>query len=305
MGNYTEPVSYPPTGRRRRRLVRTLAFAAIGLLVVLAGGGFVYWQKTRFPARSAPLAGTPIVLRVQDGVNRRELRAIRIGLRAASRFMAAQLRRPVHGPVEGRVAHKNSCRPFQAAGGALMGQGERGFLCIDTRSLSWRYLVRTDSVAASSVAAHEYVHVLQGEIGCLPAPRGQHYRWLIEGMATEVAWRALERARRATEAGVKRAIRADGPLDPGLYPLWRYEREDGRDHEYALWHVAVRSLMRDVARARAAPRARPELSLLRFCRRVATGEPWRLAFARSFGVSLERFYARFEAARRRGDALLR
>lgn len=272
---------------------------------MVAGGGFVYWQKTRFPARSAPLAGTPIVLRVQDGVGRRELRAISVGLRAANRYMTAQLSRPVHGPVEGRVAHKNSCRPFQAAGGALMGQGERGFLCIDTRSLSWRYLVQTDFVAASSVAAHEYVHVLQGELGCLPPPREQHYRWLIEGMVTEVAWRALEQARRATGAGVRRAIRADAPLDPDLYPLWRYEREDGRDREYALWHLAVRSLMHEVEGAESVLQAPPELSLLRFCRRVATGEPWRLAFARSFGVSLETFYARFESARRRGDALLR
>jgi hypothetical protein len=272
---------------------------ALALVAVVGCCGFVYWRNTRFPARSERLAGTPIELRIQDGVSERELRAIRDGLRLVQRHASSSLGRSVRGPVEARVARSNGCRPFEAAGSASVGEAEEGFLCIDTASLGWQWLARKDLTAATAVSAHEYVHVLQGELGCLPAPANQHFRWILEGMANEVAWRALVAAGRATEARVERTILADGAFDPNLAPLRRYEREGGRAPEYALWQLAVHRLLQQAVAAGAAPAARPELALRRFCGRVGRGQPWRSAFAGSFGVALPRFYAGFERARAR------
>ena len=275
----------------------------VGLGAVGVVSGFAYWEQTRFPARSQSLPGTPIELRIQSGVKPRELRAIRMGLRAESRFMAMRLHRTVRRHVEARVARSNSCRPFQSAGESVMGEGDAGFLCINTANLAWQYLVRRDFVAAASISAHEYVHVLQAELGCLRPAGGGRFRWLMEGMAEHVGWRALESAGLATEARVLRAIRADDPLAQDLGRLRAYERDGGRDQEYALWHLAVRYLMRVTKRGHAAPAGTPELALVRFCVRVGSGEPWQTAFGRSFGMDLDRFYVRFEADRRRGAIL--
>jgi hypothetical protein len=269
--------------------------------VLLAGAGFVYWQNTRFPARSERLAGTPIVLRVQSGVKPEELRVIRAGLRSVHRYGARTLGWRVHGKVEARVARRDGCRPFQASGGSLVGDGGDHFLCVDTASPGWQWLMLKDRVAATSIPAHEYVHVLQAELGCLPE-RGdrEQYRWIFEGMATDLAWRALIAGGRATRARSRRTVRTDGAFDPNLEPLPRYERDNGREPEYALWHAAIERLLREAVAARAAPAARPEIALRRFCAGVGAGRPWRAAFARSFGLSLDTFYARFEAARRSG-----
>jgi hypothetical protein len=207
--------------------------------------------------------------------------------------------------VEGRVAHVDGCRPFQSAGGALIGEGDAGFFCIDTSSPAWQYMVRTDFAAATSLSAHEYVHVLQAELGCLPTTQDRHYRWLLEGMASDIAWQALVRAGRVSEARVVRTIRKDRPLSSGLGPLRDYELQDGRDHEYALWHLAVRRLLRVAVGDDAVPASRPELGLRRFCERVGHGQQWHIAFARSFGLPLDRFYAGFEADRRTRNAIFR
>jgi hypothetical protein len=293
-------VPYPPPDRgRRRKLRRGFAYFALALIALVGCCGFVYWRNTRFPARSEPLLGAPIELRIQSGVSARELSAIRDGLYLVQRHASSALGRSVRGPVEARVAHSNGCQPFEEAGGASVGEGKRGFLCIDTASPGWPWLVRKDFSAATAVSAHEYVHVLQGELGCLPAPGDQQFRWLIEGMANEVAWGALVAGRRATEARVERTLLENGALDPNLDPLQRYEREGGRDPEYALWQLAVRHLLRRAVSAGAAPVARPEFALRRFCVRVGRGQRWRAAFARSFGLPLRSFYAGFALARER------
>jgi hypothetical protein len=116
-------------------------------------------------------------------------------------------------------------------------------------------------------------------------------------MASEVAWRALLEAGRTTEARLQRTMLENGTFDPNLESLTHYEREGGRDAEYALWQVAVRELLREAVSAGAVPAARPELALGRFCSRVGHGQQWRAAFARSFGVSLRGFYERFARAR--------
>jgi hypothetical protein len=268
----------------------------------IAAGAYAYWHGTRFPAHSARVAGMPLELRIQDGVAPSELRAIRRGLRMTDRFMRSRLGSTVRGHVEARVAKSNGCRAFQKVGEAIVGEADRGFLCIDTASPAWQWLMLKDRLAASAVAGHEYVHVLQGEHGCLQSPRGERLRWIIEGMAEEVSWQALVAAHRTSEAQVARHIRDDGALDPNLEPLQAYETDGGRDPEYALWHVAVRRLLGEAVASGSAPRARPELALRRFCDRIGARRPWRQAFERSFGVSVPRFYALFERWRRQARA---
>jgi hypothetical protein len=116
-------------------------------------------------------------------------------------------------------------------------------------------------------------------------------------MADELAWRALVEGGIATEARVGREIRGDGALDSNLEPLRRYERDGGRDAEYALWHLAVRRLLGVAVVTGAAPARRPEAALGRFCGRVGLGRPWRTAFRQSFGIAPARFYASFERRR--------
>jgi hypothetical protein len=269
----------------------------LALTIPIAAGGFSYWKDTRFPARSEPVAGLPVELRVQSGVSASELRVIRRGLHLTNRFMARTLGRTVRRHVEARIARSNGCRAFQKAGEAIVGEADRGFLCIDTSNPAWRWLMLKDRLAASASAGHEYVHVLQGESGCLHSPSGGTFRWLMEGMAEDVSWQALVAAHRTTNAHVAREIRDSGAFDKNLEPLQAYETAGGRDPEYALWHLAVRRLLREAVAFRTTPARRPELALRRFCDRVGAGRPWRAAFARSFGVSVDRFYARFERER--------
>jgi hypothetical protein len=238
-----------------------------------------------------------VELRVQDGVSGVELRAIRDGLRFTDRYLARGLGRAVEGPVEARIARRNGCVPFQQRGEALVGEAEKGRLCIDTSSPAWRWLVVKDRLAATAVAAHEYVHVWQGELGCLPGGGDYGYRWILEGMATDLGWRALRVARQATGGRVWREIRGAGAFDTNLEPLRDYERDGGRGPEYALWHFAVRRLLGDAVGAGVASPARPEVALRQFCVRIAHRVAWRTAFRRSFGLPVDRFYSRFEHGR--------
>jgi hypothetical protein len=295
---------YPPDTRRRRKLCRIWVLAAVCLAGACVSAGFSYWQETRFPARTVHLADLPVELRVQDGVQRRDLSAVTQGLRLADRYMRSQLRRTVRHHVEARVAHRNGCRPFESSSSDSIGEADPGFLCVATRNLHWQWLVKKDRPAAIAVSAHEYVHVLQSELGCLDDGTPPRFRWLVEGMAEELAWRALISSGRVSNARILRTIRADalpayGLIGRGLYPLAAYERADGADREYALWHLAVRHLLHAAVNEGAAPRARPDISLRRFCERAGVGTGWRQAFERSFGLPLGRFYRQFERFRAR------
>ena len=101
-----------------------------------------------------------------------------------------------------------------------MGEAEGGFLCIDTASPAWRWLMLKDRLAASAAAGHEYVHVLQGELGCLHSPSGESFRWLMEGMAEDVSLAgARRRASHDAKRGSSATIRGDGAFDKNLEPL--------------------------------------------------------------------------------------
>lgn len=268
----------------RRRLSR-LAFA---LLIGLALAGIAYVaEEQRFPARAERLPGTSVELRVQDGVPEADVALVRDGIVLVDRYLEAKLGGGVAEPVEARVAAADPCEPFAPRGSG--GWAEPGLLCVDTHSEGWRWLMRRDRLSGLALPAHEHVHNLQHELGCAPDPDEHQYRWLTEGMAMHVAWQALVDAGRASDAAVEQRIRAWGAFDPDLRRLGRYETPGpSGDREYALWHLAVRTLMVN----------RQPLALRAFCARAGAGTPWKTAFRAAFGLPVERFYREFERSRR-------
>src|SRR4051812_11314587 len=102
-------MAYPPPSRRtkmRHRATLAAALAAIGLTTA----GFTMFGDERFEARSAPLAGTPVTLRVEHGVAPSEVTPVRIGILASERYTRRLLGRPVRGPVDARVSGGSGCR---------------------------------------------------------------------------------------------------------------------------------------------------------------------------------------------------
>jgi hypothetical protein len=269
----------------------------VGTALLAGGTGLAQWHADRFPAGSERLAGTPVELRPQSGVGAHELRAIRTGIRVVDRYVAEVLGRSVKGPVEGRIARHDRCTDSEPGERALIGQAGAGFLCVDTANIEWNVLLSENRPAATAVSGHEYAHVWQSELGCLPSGDRREYRWLVEGMATYLAWRALVHYGGASEALERQTIRRGGDWASNREPLRTYEREGGRTPQYALWHLAIHRLLRAAVALRAAPSKLPELALRAFCERVGAGLSWRAAFLRSFGLSAEEFYARFEASR--------
>jgi len=203
------------------------------------------------------------------------------------RYLDRQVGGAPREPVEARLASSSPCAPFASVvGGASSGLATPGWLCIDTARESWLNALAGDGLQAKLLAAHEYAHVWQAEHGCY-FDEGEHtHQWLFEGVATHLSWRALTKLGGEPEASVRENLRFYRADRPGLSPLRAHEREGGDDVLYAKWHLAVRRL---VARLASGDR-----SLLRFCRAVARDTPWRGAFAESFGIGVEAFYAAFE-----------
>jgi hypothetical protein len=271
----------------------------VGTVLLVGGTGLAQWRGNGFPAGSERLAGTPVELRAQSGVGAHELRPIRGGIRLVDRYVDEVLGRPVRGPVEGRIARHDRCTDSESGERSLIGQAGPGFLCVDTANIEWKVLLSENRLAAIAVSGHEYAHVWQAELGCLPSGDRREYRWLVEGMATYLAWRALVHYGVASERLERRTIRRGGDWDSNREPLRTYEREGGRQPQYALWHLAIHKLLHEAVARRVTPANMPDLALRRFCERVGAGLPWRAAFLRSFGLSVEAFYARFEASRPR------
>jgi len=267
-----------------------------GLLALIAARAFAFGGGG-FAASSRPVPGTPVEMLIQDGVGDADVRAVAEGVRASHDFMRLALGRTVRGPVKARMAREDTC-PGGDGDRSLIGEGGAGWLCVDTRNVEWRLLVRNHRDEAMAIPAHEYVHVLQAQLGCLPTGDDRDFRWIVEGMAGHIGWEALIWSDRASDAAARRAIRHDGAHDPSNEPLRHYERSGGRTPQYAEWHLAIRTLLDEAVAAGAAPRERPEAALIRFCERVGAGSGWRGAFMRSFGMPVFEFYARYAAAER-------
>lgn len=134
------------------------------------------------------------------------------------------------------------------------------------------------------LAGHEYVHLWQGELGgnaCMLGPR-----WLSEGMAESLAYRALIADGLIGQSNIdtftKRNLTnaTEQPTLQQLETMW-----PGAANPYSVAYLAVDRLLA----------ANGPLPLRSWCEAVGRGVEWHSAFATAFGESTDAFYSRFEA----------
>jgi hypothetical protein len=134
------------------------------------------------------------------------------------------------------------------------------------------------------LAAHEYVHVWQGELGgnaCMLGPR-----WLSEGMAESLAYRTLVADGLIPQANMdtftKRQL-ITAATHPALAQLETQWPDSA--NPYSVAYLAVDRLLA----------VNGPLPLRAWCSAVGRGIEWHAAFAQAFGESTDAFYARFES----------
>ncbi len=143
----------------------------------------------------------------------------------------------------------------------------------------------TASTERTELAAHEYVHLWQYELGgsaCMVGPR-----WISEGMAESLAYRSLVAAGLIPQANMdtftKRQLTSARYVTlRSLESTWPSDA-----NPFAVAYLAVDRLLA----------ANGPLPLRTWCARVGAGEDWRAAFTTAFGETPDSFYSRFEAYR--------
>ncbi len=143
----------------------------------------------------------------------------------------------------------------------------------------------TPDTERTELAAHEYVHMWQYEVGggaCMLGPR-----WMSEGMAESLAYRSLVANGTIPQANMDTFTKRQ--LTSGSYATLRSLESTwpGSANPFAVAYLAVDRLLA----------ANGPLPLRDWCRRVGAGEEWHAAFASAFGESTDSFYSRFEAYR--------
>jgi hypothetical protein len=139
-------------------------------------------------------------------------------------------------------------------------------ICIFTADAS--RVMRETGAFVGQTAAHEAVHVLQGELGCAGVPS-----WFVEGMAEDLSWRAT--APDYSEADLRGWAETEELGDKALGP----------SHHHLNYGTAMRAAI-ELEGGRPA-------RLVAFCRAVGDGAPWPAAFAQAFHASPGRYADRF------------
>ncbi|MGH2499050.1 MAG: hypothetical protein ACRDF0_03020 [Candidatus Limnocylindria bacterium] len=250
----------------------------------------VFWQVTVLNAdgtvpRATPFGPAGVTYAIGGGVSAQDINEVREGIARGAAHLRA-------------VAGGDRSRAMTAQ--LFIGDGTQRFCCVAypggltivANNPAWTdppaaapdtWTARTERI---ELAAHEYVHVWQTELGgrgCLSSPR-----WIHEGMAESLAYGALvsgglipaanmdvftrRQLRTATKGATLRSLEASFPADA---------------HPYAVSYLAVDRLLG----------ANGALPLRAFCERVGAGLAWQTAFATTFGESVDAFYARFETFR--------
>jgi hypothetical protein len=250
----------------------------------------VFWQVTVLnPDGSAP-AATPadprgMYFAVGAGVDARAIADVHAGIDRVSAYLA--------GAVGGDRSRTATTR-------ITVGTASDQFCClahldgidIVTSNSAWTapQAAAPDTWPADTerteLAAHEYVHVWQGEVGgnaCMLGPR-----WLAEGMAESLAYRALVADGLIPQANMdtftKRQLigAATHPALAQLEAQW-----PSNANPYSVAYLAVDRLLA----------ANGPLPLRAWCDAVGRGIEWHVAFAQAFGEDTAAFYARFETYR--------
>ncbi len=269
-------------GASRTRRWRTLGLGVVGVLVLIVLYLFV------FIGRREVLAGTPYTLVVQPGIPQESVQLVKTGLERADQFFLDTTGTPFTDTITVRVASFQPCSPLEpvpplAATANVVGKR----MCVNTSNGVWRQAMRGEPGIMMSVMAHEHYHSMHEQLGCLPSPWHKEYDWWIEGSAAYIGWETDIASGDLDRAWVD-ALLNDMRADPDLGPLSSYERGVDGDPSYALGYQAVEQLVE---------RTGSIGSLNDFCRSVGQSTPWQTAFAETFGIELNDFYAAFEASR--------
>ena len=249
----------------------------------------VFWEITVLNAdgtlpRATPASPRGFFFSAGPGLAATDINALHEGVEWASAYLAKSV---------------GGDRTKHASARVVVGDGTARFCCITsgpsfdivTSNPAWAtpQAAAPDTWTAdderTELAAHEYVHVWQFDLGgnaCMLGPR-----WLSEGMAESLAYRSLVAGGRIAAANLdvftKRQLRAARPVTlRSLETQWPSDA-----NPFAVGYLAVDRLL-----------ASPDpLALRTFCTRVGSGETWTSAFAGAFGTDIDAFYARFEAYR--------
>lgn len=233
----------------------------------------------------------------EENVSCKERQAVVQGVGAAVAYLAT-FQRSVEG-VSAYVGSVNflapvyadrvgvSFRQARAQLQAATGNMRRNTIFINTDDQGWKLAAWQ---VRAAVAAHEFYHVLQVQLGCGCAVGPM---WLWEGFPEFAAWKALAAAnlwdfKEAKKDYAQRSWAAA----PSLNILATHAGFQSTFEGYALSFVAVDFLVNGSM----AP-------LIAFWAEVGEtyvfpqGGPWEPAFLNNFGVTPERFYERFRSYR--------
>lgn len=227
--------------------------------------------------RHAPIPGTPYTLEIAPGVAQDDVELVSRGLRLADTYFRAAFGLTTTPPITVRLTKLVSC----AFGDRSTGVATANRLCLYVGGRTWLFLKRQDSVNVLSSVAHEHVHNLQAQLGCLPDAAGRQYAWITEGSANYYSWAAVIHAGLITPQAALERQRAFAHSGETLRPLWQYEKVMGGNAAYFLSRNAVAQLDRQ-----SGPRA-----FIAFC--TQAGANWQAAFQQAYGLSVPDFYAAF------------
>jgi len=204
---------------------------------------------------------------------------IREGVRLGQDYVEDELRAEIETPT---IINAVPAEPRNGAD--LVGLSTSHALVVFTGSRGWEETAPFDRV---HVVVHEYMHVVQQELG---GERQDAPLWLDEGIAEYVGFQAVIEAGLVEQAAVDDYNALLIMLDVPLPPLDELERpidfQSQPSSVYGLSYLAVKQLVGD----------RPE-AITRYYERLRSGGNWRSAFQSAFRINPRAFYREFETAR--------
>lgn len=229
-------------------------------------------------ARADRVAGTPYVISTPEGaVYASALKNAKTGLREIDAYERARAGVAVARPTDVRLLPGDECGPGFATRDPNVGALTRDHtICVYTGLWDGP----ASALDSRFTLAHEAVHVLQAELGCLRAPL-----WFVEGMANLLGERAVktpDRLESTLVTGLDQYVKTIGLSATGL-----------RTHERSMGDLSDAEAERAVA---ALDRGDPR-RLVAFCRAVGAGTEWPAAFAVAFHEPINHFYTRFARIR--------
>lgn len=221
---------------------------------------------------------------VGAGVSDADVADVREGTAIVSRFLASRLDGDRTRPATARIrvgtgSEEHCC--FADPGGFDIITSQH-FWTMPSAPSPETWTVDTER---KELAAHEYVHVWQHEVGGAGCVRSA--RWMSEGMAEWIAYHSLMAPGLVTEDRIR--VFMERQLRQARYlPLSDLVGSFPFDAEpYAVSYLAVDLLAR----------AKGPLALRDWCQRVGSGQEWTAAFQAVFGEPVGDFYRRLEQFR--------